>query len=209
MRPGLLEAPIPTRWLLGGAPPLGRGVAPRLQEMVGEGQESVGMRAGVPGGGLLGVGGGGQDCHQGELGAPQPIPTAHAAESRAQGRQSPGRAETTSRPSGQGGDHQAARAARLLGGGRAPDGRGSRLQRSELCPRGPKSVPRPLGSSELCPGALSPVPALWLASPLSVAGARPLAPSRPASLQIPRHQVVNYSAPASRPLCQCLVKSGR
>lgn len=90
VRPGLLEAPIPTRWLLGGAPPLGRGVAPRLQEMVGEGQESVGMRAGVPGGGVSsGWGGGGQDCHQGKLGAPQPIPTAHAAESRAQGGQRP------------------------------------------------------------------------------------------------------------------------
>ena len=37
MQPGLLEAPIPTCWLLGGALPPGRGVVLRLQEMVGEG----------------------------------------------------------------------------------------------------------------------------------------------------------------------------
>lgn len=147
VRPGLLEAPIPTRWLLGGALPLGRGVAPRLQEMVGEGAGEHGDEGRGARGGLLG-GGGGQDCHQGELVAPQPVPMAHEAET------SPGQAETTSRPSGQGGGYQAARAARLLGGGRAPDGRGNWLRSSELCPR-----------------ALSPVPALWLASPLSMAGA--------------------------------------
>lgn len=88
MRPGLLEAPIPTPWLLGGAPPLGRGVAPRLQEMVGEGAGEHGDEGRGAQGGLLG-GGGGQDCHQGELGAPQPVPTAHAAKRRAQGRQRP------------------------------------------------------------------------------------------------------------------------
>lgn len=89
VQPGLLEAPIPTCWLLGSALPPGRGVAPRLQEMVGEGAEERGDEGrGARGGGLL-RGSRGQDCLQGELGAPQPVPTAHAAESRAQGGQRP------------------------------------------------------------------------------------------------------------------------
>ena len=87
VRPGLLEAPIPTRWLLGGALPLGRGVAPRLQEMVGEGAGEHGDEGRGARGGLLG-GGGGQDCHQGELVAHNLSPWLMRPR-RAQGRQRP------------------------------------------------------------------------------------------------------------------------
>lgn len=98
VQPGLLEAPIPTCWLLGGALPPGRGVVLRLQEMVGEGQQSMGMRAGVPGARASPQGRRRPRLPPRRAGGPTTCP--HGSRSR---EQSPERAETTSRPRGRGG----------------------------------------------------------------------------------------------------------
>lgn len=130
-----------------GCSALRQGSGPQAAGDGGGGAGDVGEGRGAPGGSPRVGGRGPRLPSAGELGAPQ----LHPHSSRAV-EQSPGGQRPCPGPVVRWGPSRLPelRGCWVVDG--APDGRGSRLQRSELCPRGPKSVPRPLGSSELCPG---------------------------------------------------------